>query len=206
VVYFDATLERIRAHRAATDRPLLVFVMTMAAHSPYDERFAPAEKIDGEPFGNGTETDEFLRREILQQRDFAAFSAALAREPGRHGTVVLDFGDHQPIVTRPLAEGVTPRALEDWGSIAYRTYWRVTAHGRALAARPPVPERIDVGFLGPTLLEAAGIPLDEVSRELARLRDLCGGLYERCPDRAAIDRHLKRLAAARLLTVDDERR
>lgn len=200
-VYFDAALKRIAAHRAASDRPLLLFVMTMATHSPYDTRFDPAETLPGEPWGNAPLLDEFLRRLVLQRRDFDAFAGRLAADPGRHGTILVDFGDHQPVVTRDLAEAVAPNALERWGSVAYRTYWRIAGLGRGLARPLPEVPALDVGYLGTTILEAAGLPLDDVDRELAALRDRCGGRYAGCADRTGVDRHLKRLVEADLLDL-----
>lgn len=200
-VYFDATLKRLKEHRAATNRPLLVFVMTMATHSPFDRRFASEVRLDGEPYGNGAETDEFLRRLVLQRRDFDAFAATLAADPGRNGTILVDFGDHQPVVTRPLAEARTPDALEHWGSIAYRTYYRIVGLGRDLAHPLPEVEALAVSFLGVTVAEAAGLPLDAAHRELAELRDVCGGRIDGCPDQTRLDRHLKRLVASGMLDL-----
>lgn len=200
-VYFDAVLDRLKRHRAADARPLFVFVMTMSTHSPFARRFAPDERLAGEPWGNTPEIDEYLRRSVLQQRDFDAFAAALAADPGRNGTVLVDFGDHQPIVTRSLAEAATPAALDDWGSIAYRTYYRIAGLGRPLARPLPEVDRLGISFLGTTILEAAGLPLDPVHRELASLRDRCDGRVEGCADRARLDRHLRMLVNAGMLDL-----
>ena len=202
-VYFDAVLARLRAHRAATDRPLLIFVMTMATHSPFDRRFAPEEVLPGEPWGNDPETDEYLRRLMLQRRDLDDFAAALGREPGRNGTILADFGDHQPVVTRERARSLDPKALENLGSIAFRTYWRIAGIGRPLARALPEVEVLDVPYLGVTILEAAGLPLDDVHAELAALRDACAGRFADCPDRTRVDRHLKRFANARMLDLGE---
>lgn len=198
-VYFDAALKRIRGHRAASAKPLFVYVMTMAAHGPYDYRFAPEERIAGEPFGNDPQLDEYLRRLELQRRDFDAFAAALAAEPGRNGTILVDFGDHQPMVTRAAAESVDPLAVEHWESVAYRTYYRIVGLGRELARPLPDVDTLSIQFLGVTVLEAAGIPLDASHRELVALRDVCGGRLDTCPDRNRIFRHLKKLVASRML-------
>ena len=201
-VYFSAALDRLRAHRAADGRPLLIFVMTMATHSPFARRFSPEETLTGEPWGNDPELDEFLRRLVLQRRDFDAFAARLADDPGPRGTVLVDFGDHQPTIVRDLAERTDPKALADWSSVAYRTYYRITGLGRPLARPLPDHDVLDVPYLGVTILEAAGLPLDDVHTELASLRDRCAGHFAGCADRAAVDRHLKRFANARMLDLE----
>ena len=204
-VYFDAVLARLRAHRAATDRPLMIFVMTMATHSPFDRRFAPEEVLPDEPWGNDPQTDEYLRRLMLQRRDLDDFAAALAREPGRNGTILADFGDHQPVVTRERARAADPKALENLASVAFRTYWRITGIGRPLARALPEVDVLDVPYLGVTILEAAGLPLDDVHTELAALRDACAGRFADCRDRTRVDRHLKKFANARMLDLGDGR-
>ncbi len=198
-VYFDAALKRLLEHRAASSKPLFIYVMTMAAHGPFDRRFAPKEHLAGEPYGNGPNFDEYLRRLVLQRRDLDAFSASLAAEPGRNGTILVDFGDHQPIVTRSAAEAVDRAALGDWKSIAYRTYYRITALGRDLARPLPEVEVLDVPFLGVTVLEAAGVPLDAPHRELAEMRDICAGRLEACSVEGRFYRHLKRLVLSGML-------
>jgi hypothetical protein len=64
-------------------------------------------------------------------------------------------------------------------------------------------ESLDIGFLGVSLLEAAGIPLSPMLDDLARLRDHCDGKFSDCKDRTAVDRHLARRINSGLLTLPD---
>jgi hypothetical protein len=189
--YFKVALDYIRQHRAQDGRPLFLYMMTMAAHGPYLYRFEPDAYA---------ETDEYLRRLTMQQMDFDAFSRDLAKLSGNRGLVVLDFGDHQPTVTRALAEaaeGETP--LAHWESIAYRTYYRIRAINASLAAALPKYKSMDIAYLTPTLFQAAGVPIDDVYSELLTLREECKGAFLLCSDRGRVERHLKRLAKGHLL-------
>ena len=202
-VYFQAALDYIRQHRAQDGRPLFLFMMTLAAHGPFSYRFEPDAKVPGEPFGNDAETDEYLRRLTMQQMDFEAFSRDLAKLNGNRGLIVLDFGDHQPNVTRALAEAAEgERALAHWDSIAYRTYYRIRAINTSLAAALPKYESMDIAYLAPTLFQAAGLPIDDVYSELLTLREECKGAFLLCSDHVRIERHLKRLAKGHLIDLD----
>jgi phosphoglycerol transferase MdoB-like AlkP superfamily enzyme len=200
--YFQAALDYIRQHRTQDGRPLFLFIMTMAAHGPYSYPFEPDFKTLGEPFGNDEETDEYLRRLTMQQMDFEAFNRDLATLNINRGTIVLDFGDHQPSVTLALAEAVEgPKALAHWDSIAYHTYYRIRALHTSLATALPKYESMDIAYLAPTLLQEAGLPIDDVYTELLSLREECKGAFFLCSDRARIERHLKRLAKGHLLDI-----
>ena len=201
--YFQAALDYIRQHRAQDGRPLFLFMMTMAAHSPYSYRFEPNTTVPGEPFGNDAETDEYLRRLTMQQMDFEAFSRDLAKLSGNRGLIILDFGDHQPSVTRALAEAAEgEKALAHWDSIAYRTYYRIRAINTSLATALPKYETMDIAYLAPTLFQAAGLPIDDVYSGLLILREECKGAFLLCSDHAGIERHLKRLAKGHLLDLE----
>jgi phosphoglycerol transferase MdoB-like AlkP superfamily enzyme len=200
--YFDTALAYIANHHKTDGRPLFLYIMTMAAHGPYNFRFDPDAKVAGEPFGNGGEMDEYLRRLTMQQSDFKDFAAKLAGVTAREGAIVVDFGDHQPSVTRPLAEQAeSADALGHWDSIAYRTYYNITAINRKLAAPLPDVPSLDITYLAPTLLQAAGLPLDDVYTQLIGLRDRCKGAFMLCPQRGPIEAHLKKLINGGLLDV-----
>lgn len=48
-VYFDAALRAIEGSRRSGDQPVFLFVLTMAAHSPYDFSFRPEVSFGREP-------------------------------------------------------------------------------------------------------------------------------------------------------------
>ena len=200
--YFHAALDYIRHHRAQDGRPLFLFLMTMAAHGPYSYRFEPDSITPGEPFGNTAKIDEYLRRLTMQQTDFEAFNYDLAMLKGGHGLMLLDFGDHQPSVTVPLAEAMEGKdALARLDLVAYRTYYRIRAVNMPLAVAIPRYRSMDIAYLAPTLIQTAGLPIDDVYAELLALRESCKGSFIQCFDRARIERHLKRLVKGHLLDL-----
>lgn len=100
-------------------------------------------------------------------------------ETGRRGAVVLEFGDHQSSATKPFVDAVAGEdALARPESLAYRTFYTLSTFSDPL--RHPMP--LDVGFLGASLLDAAGPPMSPMMIDLVRLRDHCGG---RCASAAA---------------------
>jgi phosphoglycerol transferase MdoB-like AlkP superfamily enzyme len=201
-VYYGAALDAIKRHRASGDgRPLFVFLMTMTAHAPYDYRYETSFKVDGEPFGNAPEVDEYLRRLTMARLSLRAFVSSLQAVPER-GFVVAEFGDHHPVVTKSLIEAREgPDALSNDRSAAYETYYAITTVGRPPASALPSVATMDLSYLAVTLLETAGIPLGNTFGELSTLRDRCDGAFHSCADRPAVDRYLKRLTASGRLVL-----
>ena len=203
--YFKAALDYIRQHRAKDGRPLFLFMMTMAAHGPYSYRFKPDIKVPGEPFSNDQEVNEYLRRLTMQQMDFASFKRDLAKLDDKRGTIFLDFGDHQPSATLPLAEAADgEKTLTHWDSIAYRTYYRIEAMHTSRAPTLPKYKSMAVAYLAPALIRAAGLPIDDVYAELLSLRKECHGTFFLCSDHARVEHYLQRLAKGHLLDLDTE--
>jgi hypothetical protein len=192
--YFNSALKFILEHRNADPRPLFLYIMTMAAHSPYNYRFDPRTKVSGEPFGNTEELDEYLRRLAMMQADFKQFVQQLAGKTSKDGAIVLEFGDHQPSAVRNMAN------LEaGWGSIGYQTYYKLTSIDTAVMKSLPDMESIDIEYLAPTLLEVAGLPMDDVYRDLIGLRNSCAGAFVSCLDQDKVKLHLKKLVNGRFL-------
>ncbi len=201
-VYFDAAVEYIAQHKKRDGRPLFILVMTMATHAPYWFRLDPTIQVPGEPFGNEPQIDEYLRRLAMQRIHFDGFLKRLNMITSHDGALVLDFGDHQPMFARKLAEtDDRQRALARWDSIAYKTYYNITAVNMRPAIDVPDLPSLDIAYLGPTLLQMAGLPLDDVYAELAALRVACHGTFALCSDRLRVERHLKRLAKGGLINL-----
>jgi hypothetical protein len=175
--------------------------MTMTAHAPYDYRYETSFKVEGEPFGNAPEVDEYLRRLTMARLSLRAFVSSLQAVPERR-FVVAEFGDHHPVVTKSLIEAREgPDALSNDRSAAYETYYAITTVGRPPASALPSVATMDLSYLAVTLLETAGIPLGNTFRELSALRDRCDGAFHSCVDRGAVDRYLKRLTASGRLVL-----
>lgn len=202
-VYFAAAEKLIAEHHETDKRPLFLAIQTMFAHSGYEERLEPSVTVPGEPFNADPELAEYARRLAIARGDLDAFLQK--RKTSDRGSVVLEFGDHQPYVTKPFidaAEG--PDALADKNSFAYQTYYTVTAFNHALNEGAAPQGRTDIGYLGATFLDMAGLPSSPVMRDLVRLRDACKGKFYLCADRDAVDVHLKRRIDGGMLDIIDD--
>lgn len=196
--YFEAMWDLTRRKRSETGAPQFLYVETMSTHSPYDARLDPEMTLDEEPYSAEPEANEFFRRLAIARGDLDAFKAAITRDPGPRGTILVEYGDHRPMVE--LVSGSRPD-LSDWGSEAYETYFAATAFGDAVPPAMPGHPRMDAAFLGYWLLDAAGIAQGGLIGDMADLRRRCDGLYHLCADREAVDRVLRRRVDSGLLAL-----
>lgn len=200
--YFAQALKQIEQHRKTDDRPLFLYVQTMFAHSPFDKHREPDITLAGEPFHKDSDLAEYWRRVLIARNDYADFSDQVMSEATDRGVVMMSFGDHQGTATMRLVEELDgPSPLSRPGSLAYRTYYTLTGSNLPERQSTPNDGLLDIGFLGTEILEAAGIPGSDVYIDLAALKRLCGGAFYECPDRDAVDRHLRRRIDGGLLDL-----
>ncbi|MBB6182350.1 sulfatase-like hydrolase/transferase [Pseudorhizobium flavum] len=189
--YYDAALDALHSGRNG-GRPQFVYVETMFTHSPYDARQEAHAVFDGEPFHSDPETAEYLRRLVIARQDIEALREQLERNPGPRGTILVEYGDHRPLVAPAAPSKDGKGGLADWRSKDYETYFAVHAYGPA--ALPAIPDhaRLDATYLGYWIVEAAGAATGGVVSDMEALRRHCDGLFHTCSDRAAVDRVLRR--------------
>ncbi|HTV68361.1 MAG TPA: sulfatase-like hydrolase/transferase [Rhizobiaceae bacterium] len=200
--YFDKAEEFIARHRKEDGRPLFLEIQTMFPHSPYNERLEPEITLPDEPFDRDPGVAEYLRRMAIAKGDFEKFLEARQAEGSTRPAIVLEFGDHQAFVTKDFVDETAGEdALSRPGSLAYRTYYEITSYGYELKKPLPHYPALDVGFLAPTLLEVAGLPMTPMMADLLALRDHCEGVFYACRDRAAVDRHLRRRVDSGMLRL-----
>lgn len=200
--YFEAAREFIAEHRKTDGRPLFLQVQTMFAHSPYSEKLAEADPASPGKSGLG-ELDEYVRRVAHSQRDFDWFLDQARAESQTHPSIVLEFGDHQSFATRDVIHHLYPDfAIDDLSSSAYRTYFTLHGIGTPVDMRPFDFPSLDIGYLGVSLLEAAGLAKSPMLADLVALKNHCGGRLHSCDDRAAVDRHLQRRIASGYLDIN----
>jgi len=199
--YYRAAEAFIAQHRATDPRPLFLEIETMFPHSPYEDKLEPGVAASGEPFAADAGIAEYMRRMAIARGDFQAFLDHRKAEPTVHGSVVFEFGDHQAFVTKPFVDAIAGSdAMGKPNSLAYRTYFTVTAFNYAMPnALPKMP--LDIAFAGASFLQAAGLPMSGAMHDLIDLRDRCQGRFHACPDRAAVDRHLRARVDAGLLKI-----
>ena len=200
--YFEAARAFIDEHRKTDGRPLFLQVQTMFAHSPYSDELAEAEPGTGVESGI-FELDEYLRRVAQSQNDFNWFLDQARAESLKHPSIVLEFGDHQSFATRDVMTRLHPDfAIDDLSSSAYRSYFTIHGIGTPVDMRPFEFASLDIGYLGASLLQSAGMAQSPMFADLLALRDRCKGRLHSCEDRAAVDRHLQRRIASGQLLVD----
>ena len=200
--YFEAARTFIDDHRRTDGRPLFLEVQTMFAHSPYSDHLADSEP-DAFAESGIFELDEYVRRVTQSQGDFDWYLAQAKADSVDHPSIVLEFGDHQSFATREVINHLYPDfAVDELTSSAYRTYYTVHAMGTDVDMAPFEFASLDIGYLGVSLLEAAGMATSPMFADLAALRDRCKGRLHFCADRAAVDRHLQKRIASGFLSVE----
>ena len=202
--YFDVSKKLIAEHREKDGRPLFFMLQTMFPHGPYNKRLAPEIKVPGEPFTEQATLNEYLRRLAISRSDLRDFLASLEAQPTDRGTVVLEFGDHQSVETKPFAEQIEGTGiLANWDSRAYKTHFTTHAFDYEFSDDVPQFDRLDISYLGTTFRQMAKLPSTPMLEDLAALRDKCEGRFHTCPDRDAVDRHLRRRMDAGLLDISE---
>ncbi len=187
--YYANTLKHFEAQLQASKTPLFTYILTVATHLPYTYVYEPDEAVKGGGPGSDPEMSEYLRRVAMAQLDYNAFRAELARRFPAERFLIVQYGDHQPITTRPLLGFNKETAARDISllpdSRGFLTYYAVDGINYV---PPPLPavETLDVPYLGAVLLQAARLPLSEAYRERLRLMRACEGRYYTCPNKAAI--------------------
>ncbi|MCY0148365.1 sulfatase-like hydrolase/transferase [Hoeflea sp. G2-23] len=200
--YYEAARAFIEEHRKTDGRPLFLQVQTMFAHSPYSAQLAASSPADDIETGNA-ELDEYIRRVDQAQQDFRWFLGQTEADSKRHPSIVLEFGDHQSFATRDVITQQFPDfAIDNLTSSAYQSFFTVHGYGVDVDMRPFQFANLDIGYLGVSLLEAAGLEESPMYANLGALRDRCEGRLFYCPDRTAVDQHLNRRIASGYLVVE----
>ncbi len=200
--YLEAARAFIEEHRKTDGRPLFLQVQTMFAHSPYTDQLAESEPDSFSESGI-FELDEYVRRVTKSQKDFEWYLGQARADSEEYPSIVLEFGDHQSFATLEVFKHLYPDfAINKLESSAYQTYFTVHGMGMDLDMRPFEFASLDIGYLGVSLLEAAGMAKSPMFADLAALRDRCEGRLYFCADRAAVDLHLQKRIASGYLTVE----
>jgi hypothetical protein len=187
--YYENGLKLMDRHIRLSRRPLFTFILTMAAHSPYDDRYEPQVDVPGGGPGTHPEMHEYLRRLGMARMDYDYLRSELQRRYPDERFLIVQYGDHQPMATRTMLGYTDAYDPEDMlmpiDSPGFITYFAVDGQNYR---PPPLPdvETLDVPYLGTLILDAAGLPLSDAARERMRLLTLCGGRYYGCQKREEI--------------------
>jgi Sulfatase len=200
--YFDAATRMIARERHSG--PTFFFVYTMANHFPWTYRFRPDLMPDWRDPGNGSEVDEYLRRQTMSAKDYAQFRVRLAHEFPGERFLIVRFGDHQPffarnIITPTLDHNELARRIAAFDPTYFTTYYAIDAVNFTPADLSLAIDRLDAPYLPLVVLEAAGLPLDPSFAEQKKILERCKGLFYRCAGGAEARRFNRLLIDAGLI-------
>lgn len=188
--------------KANPEHPLFVYIDTTAAHGPYTYKIKPEVDLP-EARARDAEATEYVRRLILGERDFQAYLARLSAQVSAGGrrTLVTDFGDHHPSLTKylPGRNGFInhDRRADDELLI---TFFRLTSLGFQLPELPAHP-LVDAAFVGDWLLHASGLPIGGVYRQRWEMIERCASRYWRCEQETQAYELHQTLRAAGFLSI-----
>ncbi len=157
------------------DHPILLFVLSIMQHGPYNANQPVARTLDQSRLGRAMagRLSDFSDRMVATDRATRDFGATLMSS--EQPVVFAYFGDHQPNLggTVPFVPGlVEPHLL---------TSYAVTSNFDA-GVTDPMPALLDIVFLGGVILQHAATPLDALFGANRAMRLLCHGRLADCPD------------------------
>ena len=160
--------------------PRFLYVLTNANHGPHSRRLVAPGCFESE---RGFAAASFADAEYAEYYARLAETAAtwnrlrseLASVLPNRPTLVLHYGDHQPVMVRRIE---SKRALREDAGRLFRTFYAMEMLNAAPDRLIPGPgQDLDIAFLGTLALQQAGLPLDEVFATRASLVAECGASY-----------------------------
>jgi len=168
-------------------RPVFVMVVTISNHGSHDTKLVgegafPDTRawIDRNvPDPEYDEYREYYLRLKQSIADYRSLKSELASRFENRPTLVVRFGDHQPLFTKNDAAFIATKEDQQ----LFATYFALEMINGDLANRPDWGAGpLDVAYLPTLVLDAAGLPLDQIHRVRKQLMESCSGLYFRCSD------------------------
>lgn len=198
--YYETGLNTIERRIGESGGPLFLYIQTQASHAQYDFTYEPDVKVAGGGPGTDPQVSEYLRRLGMAAMDYKYLKTELARRFPKERFLIVNYGDHQPDVTRRLLGPGFERGVltMERHPAAFMTYYSVEGVGFTPLPLPQV-ETLDVPYLGTVILQAAGLPLPDTYRERLRLMSICKGRYHGCESRGEILAFHRRLLNSGLM-------
>jgi phosphoglycerol transferase MdoB-like AlkP superfamily enzyme len=201
--YYDKAARLIGKERG--NDPLFLFVYTAANHFPWDTRYRPDLTPGWKPLNADAETDEYVRRQSISARDYAAFVARLKREYPEDSFLIVRFGDHPPAIAPRLLEPEMSDEQIANGIMArkprfFSAYYAIDAINFTPVDLSSARDALDAPYLPLVVQEAAGLPLDSTFAEQKRILERCNGLFYPCKDGAEARRFNRLLVDSGVIT------
>jgi hypothetical protein len=200
--YYGAALKMIERERAKG--PMFLFVYLAQNHYPWNERWRPDLMPDWNAPGNSGDIDEYLRRQTLSARDYAALVEHLKRDFPGESFLLVRYGDHQPDFASTILEPGLPEAAINQRLMTYdpryfTTYYAIDAVNFKPVNVASALDTVEGPYLPLIVQEAAGLPLDASFAEQKRIMERCKGLFYACADGAEARRFNRLLIDAGLI-------
>jgi hypothetical protein len=199
--FYDQALKMIAAEKA--DQPLFIMVYTVFNHFPWWNTLQPELTPDWRALGNEPEVDEYLRRQTLSARDYAAFKQRLAQDFPKDPFMVVRFGDHQPgmarIIDPTATEEMIAHRIQTYDPRYFTTYYAIDAVNFQPKDVSSALDRLEAPYLPLVVQEAAGLPLDPTFAEQKKILERCHGLFFQCAGGAEARRFNRLLIDAGLI-------
>ena len=200
--YFDQAGKIIANERG--NGPLFLYVYTVANHFPWDTRLRPELTPDWRDLGNPPNIDEYIRRQGMTARDYAAWLERLKRDFPAESFLIVRYGDHQPefgyrIIDPAVSEAALARRLQAFDPRYYTSYYAIDAVNFTPADLSSALDTLDAPYLPLVVQEAAGVPLDPTFAEQKKILTRCHGLFFRCHGGAEASRFNRQLIEAGLI-------
>jgi hypothetical protein len=181
--YFDQARKIIA--KQATNGPLFLYVYNVANHFPWDTRLRPNLTPDWRDPGNGSQVDEYIRRQSMTAHDYHAFLAQLAADFPHESFLIVRYGDHLPslalrLMDPSLDEPAIAQRLEASDPRYLTTYYAIDTVNFEPADLSSALDTVDAPYLPLIIQEAAGVPLGPSFQEQKTILSRCRGIFYRC--------------------------
>jgi len=184
--------------------PLFIFSYLAANHFPWDFTYRPDLTPGWRPLGNAPKVDEYVRRQGMSERDYAAFLERLRRDFPDESFLLVRFGDHQPdfadrLIDPTVDDDEIADRLDDYDPRYFTTYYAIDAINFEPVDVSSALDTLEAPYLPLVVQEAAGLPLDPTWAEQKRILKRCNGLFYGCADGAEARRFNRILIEAGLI-------
>jgi hypothetical protein len=199
--FYDQATKIIARER---DNPLFLFVYTVANHFPWDFAYRSDLTPNWRAPGNGSEIDEYLRRQTMSARDYRDFITRLESDFPDEPFLIVRFGDHQPtfgakIVDPSADEATISRRIMANDPRYYTTYYAIDTINYQPADVSSALDRLDASYVPLLIQQAAGLPLDPSFTEQKKIFERCQGVFYGCAGGAEARRFNRLLIEAGLI-------
>ena len=179
-LFLDAVIGAHSKRIADDAAPRFLYALTNFNHGPHTRRMIPPGQFERErAFAAASLPDsgyaEYYARLVETAVTWNRLKAELATRFPARPTLIVHYGDHQPVMTRRIEAKLN---LPADARRQFRTFYAVEALNycpdRLVSGRS---RNLDIAFLGTVALQQAGLPLDEIFATRASLLEPCGEAY-----------------------------